>query len=177
MPLRSDHSRPSSTAWTRSYGPRCSNSRTRSYWRSTSGTAESTQLTSGGRDLDNYPFPIVARLARSASQPRSPASNHGPSAIAIGPAHLTDEESPGHWAHGSAPRTASSATTAGSTSWRAAGRLHARAGPVTPNWPHRGPPGLPGRPAPELDHPVEAGDRRVGGVLGVDNPPSHFIPG
>jgi hypothetical protein len=139
------------------------------------GLPKGTQLTSGGRDLDNYLFPIVARFDPARFAAVFARKHHGRSTIAIGPAQLADDEPPGHWAHGSALLTASSVTTA----WKhqlAAGLAASTdvrvlpPGPVAAHLafrigPHRNWANL-WKPA------IDA----LGGVLGVDNPAKPFAP-
>jgi hypothetical protein len=76
------------------------------------GLPAGTPLTSGGRDLDNYLFPIVARFGPARFAAAFARKHHGRSTIAIGPAQLADDDPTGHWAHGSALLTASSDTAA-----------------------------------------------------------------
>jgi hypothetical protein len=76
------------------------------------GLPKGTQLTSGGRDLDNYLFPIVARFGAARFAAAFARKHHRRSTIAIGPAQLATDEPPGHWAHGSALLTVSSETAA-----------------------------------------------------------------
>src|SRR6266540_3043591 len=70
------------------------------------GLPKVTQLTSGGRDLDNYLFPIAARFGPASFAGVFARKHHGRSTIAIGPAQLSDDEPPGRWDHGSALLTA-----------------------------------------------------------------------
>jgi hypothetical protein len=139
------------------------------------GLSKGTQLTSGGRDLDNYLFPIVARFGPAHFVAVFARKHHGRSTIAIGPAQLAEDEPSGHWAHGSALLTASSDMTAwkqqlvaglaASTDVRVlppgpvAVHLAFRIGPQR-NWANLW--------KPAID--------ALGGVLGVDNPAKPFAP-
>jgi hypothetical protein len=76
------------------------------------GLPKGTPLISGGRDLDNYLYPIVARFGPSRFAFAFARKHYGRSTIAVGPAQLADDEPPGHWEHGSALLTASSDTAA-----------------------------------------------------------------
>ena len=76
------------------------------------GLPKSTSLTSGGRDLDNYVFPIVTRFGPARFAAVFARKHHGRSTLAIGPAQLGDDGASEHWTHGSAFLTTSSVTTA-----------------------------------------------------------------
>jgi hypothetical protein len=76
------------------------------------GLPKGTPLTSGGRDLDDYLFQIVAYFGAARFAAASARKHRGRSTIATGPAQLADDEQPGHWAHGSALLTVSSETAA-----------------------------------------------------------------
>jgi hypothetical protein len=139
------------------------------------GLPTGTPLTSGGRDLDNYLFPIVARFGPARFAAAFACKHHGRSAIAVGPAQLADDDPPGHWAQGSVLLTASSDTAAwkqqlaaglaASTNLRvlppgpAAIHIAFRVGPYR-NWANLW--------KPAID--------ALGGVLGVDNPARPFAP-
>lgn len=139
------------------------------------GLPKGTQLTSGGRDLDNYLFPIIARFGPGRFAAAFARKHHGLSTIAIGPAQLADDEPPGLWSQGSALLTSSSVTAV----WKqqlAAGLAASASvwvlppGPVAVHLafrvgPHRNWANL-WKPA------VDA----LGGVLGVDNPAKPFDP-
>jgi hypothetical protein len=139
------------------------------------GLPKGTQLTSGGRDLDNYLFPIVARFGPARFAAAFARKHHGLSTIAIGPAQSADDDPPGHWAHGSALLTVSSDTAA----WKhqlVAGLARSSNVQVLP-------------PGPVAIHiAFRVGPYRnwanlwklaidgLGGVLGVDNPAKPFNP-
>jgi len=76
------------------------------------GLPATTPLTSGGRDLDNYLFPIAARFGPARFTAVFARKHHGPSALTIGPAMLEDQTPVDRWSHAAARVTASSATTA-----------------------------------------------------------------
>jgi hypothetical protein len=139
------------------------------------GLPKATPLTSGGRDLDNYLFPIVARFGPGRFAAAFARKHHGRSTIGVGPAQLADDEPTGYWAHGSALLNASSDTAA----WKQqlAAELAAstnvrvlRPGPVAVHiafrvGPHRNWANL-WKPA------IDA----LGGILGVHNPAKPFAP-
>lgn len=139
------------------------------------GLPKGTQLTSGGRDLDNYLFPIAARFSAARFAAVFARKHHGQSTIAIGPAQLSDDEPRGDWAHGSTLLIASSETVA----WKqqlAAGLAASPGVQVVP-------------PGPVAVHiAFRVGPHRnwanlwkpaldaLGGMLGVDDPARPFSP-
>ena len=139
------------------------------------GLPKGTQLTSRGRDLDNYLFPIVARFGPARFAAAFARKHHGRSTIAIGPAQLATDDPAGRWAHGSAQLTASSETTA----WKqqlVAGLAASTTVEVLPPGPvavHLAFRVGPHRNGANLWKPAID---TLGGVLGVDNPAKPFAP-
>ncbi len=139
------------------------------------GLPKGSQLTSGGRDLDNYLFPIVARFGAARFAAVFARKHHGRSTIAIGPVQPAADEPPGHWAHGSALLTVSSVTAA----WKqqlVAGLAASTDVQLVPPGPvavHLAFRVGPDRNWANLWKPaIDA----LGGVLGVDNPARPFDP-